>query len=221
MTTSCHSTLAIGLSALLTGCDPKEDDSPQPASVPAFPGKPVPPVGNTGLPDSLIPDSINTYRPELGRAATVRQFPFNSASPPTAGLKLSSILYNGKTVRTHQYDEQGRLAQRKDCYTNGVQIFRQFSCACGMDGVTEVAQQLNKEAPVVEGYPRRSDLLPSAPVMFARPASTAAGNRAGFRWELKQRKVRYEDAAYLLMEIGREMRSVAISPWGHRLGIWK
>lgn len=153
-------TLIIGLFVLLTGCKPKD------GNVTVLPA--TPPVGKTGLSDSLTPDSINAYRPEFGIATTIRQFPFGSASRPTTGLKLSTILYNGKTVRTYQYDEQGRLAQRKDYYTNGIQIFMQFSYAYRMDGVIKIISQLNKEAPVVEGYPRRSDLLPSATIVFTR-----------------------------------------------------
>lgn len=167
-----YSILTIGLFALLIGCNPKEDNSSQPIIAPVLPGTPVPPVGTTGLSDPLTPDSINAYRPEFGLATTVRQFPFGLANQPATSLKLSSILYNGKTVRTYQYDQQGRLAQRKDYYTNGIQIFRQFSYAYGMDGVAEITSQLNKEAPVVEGYPQKSDLLPSATIVFTRPTDS-------------------------------------------------
>lgn len=172
MVTKFYSTVTIGLLALLTGCSPKGDNSSQPIITPVLPGTLVPPTGTAGLLDPLIPDSINTYRPEFGRATTVRQFPFGLADRPTTSLKLSSILYNGKTVRTYQYDEQGRLAQRKDYYTNGIQIFRQFGYSYGVDGVAEITSQLNKEAPVVEGYPKSSDLLPSATIMFTRPADS-------------------------------------------------
>ncbi|AQG80426.1 hypothetical protein AWR27_14495 [Spirosoma montaniterrae] len=76
------------------------------------------------------------------------------------------MLYNDKTVRSYRYDEQRRLAQRTDYYTNGIHIVRQFTYRYGVNGILSIDSQLNKEAPVVEGYPQRSDLIPSATVAF-------------------------------------------------------
>ncbi|WP_461041714.1 hypothetical protein [Spirosoma harenae] len=151
---------------VLVGCHPKQDDQLQLVIPPTSPVASTTSTAATTLSDPLVPDSITFYRPQLGKATTDAQFPFGLTNQPTTNLRLAALLYKGKTVRSYQYDPQGRLTQRTDYYTNGLQIFRQFSYSYGQNGIATITAQLNKEAPVVEGYPKRSELLPSATVSF-------------------------------------------------------
>lgn len=167
--------LIICVFTLLIRCNPKVDSSTQPLVTPVSPVTSVTFTGATNLSDPLIPDSITSYQPQFGSANTIRQFPFGLADQSTTRLRLINMLYNGKIVRSYRYHEQGRLAQRTDYYTNGVQIFRQFNYSHGVNGIVSINSQLNKEAPIVEGYPKGSDLLPSASITFTPTTDSLSG----------------------------------------------
>lgn len=124
--------------------------------------------------DPLLADSINAYRPRFGDATTVRLFPFGVTGQPTTPLRLMKVSYNGRVVRSYQYNDQNRLAERTDYYTNGIQIYKRHTYNYDDTGLIRVATRINKDAAYVEGFPKTNDLLPSATVTYIPKSDSIA-----------------------------------------------
>ena len=174
MSRNLYLPLTVCLTALLISCNPEMNDSGQQGMAPVSPAVSVTSLLSTESSDPLIPDSIVTYRPPFGNGNTVRQFPFSLVNQPATTVRLTQLIYNGKIIRNYAYNDQGRLAERTDYYTNGIQVYKKFAYSYGMNALTGSTSQLNKEAPYVEGYPQKSDLLPSTSTTYVSMADSIA-----------------------------------------------
>ena len=156
--------ILVGLYSLWS-CRPQKEETEQ-SVPPVYPNAPI------EVPNSAIADSIDFYRPKLGITATVRQFPFSSINQPATTLRLMKLLYNGKLLRTYQYDEQSRLKERTDFYADGTHIYQTWSYSYEANGAVRINTLLNKEAPFLEGYPQRNDLVPGSVITYVSTADS-------------------------------------------------
>lgn len=175
MVKSFFLSLPVGLSVLL-GCN-SEPDNLQPSDL-VLTQEPSLSEASARQTNPMGLDSMDAYRPALGPANTARQFPFGSAAQRPTGPRLTKVSFNGRTIRTFQYDGQGRLSERTDYYTNGVQIYRKFAYTYGPNGPERINSFLNKEAGYIEGFPKQSELRPSATITFAANSDTVAQLKA-------------------------------------------
>ncbi|MVM35728.1 hypothetical protein GO755_37280 [Spirosoma sp. HMF4905] len=128
---------------------------------------PFPSTKNTGKSSRSMPDSIASYQPVFGAAGTARQFPFGQLNQTNTTLRLKKVTLNGKLWITYQYDDQNRLIERTNYYTDGQHIYVQLSYSYTSNGLVQVASKLNKEAPFTEGSPKNNDLLPSRTIAYS------------------------------------------------------
>jgi hypothetical protein len=160
--------LILPVSALaLLSCNPKTADQ--------LIVSPVTPTTSTGTSSRSMPDSIATYQPVFGTAATVRQFPFGSSNQVNTTLRLKQVTLNGKLWIAYQYDAQNRLIERTNYYTDGTHIYFQLSYSYTNNGLVQIASKLNKEAPYVEGSPQNNDLLPNRTIAYSPVDKGLAG----------------------------------------------
>ena len=131
---------------------------------------PIPPVTpappSPTLIDFTVPDSINIYRPLFGNVATARQLPFGSATQPVSKVRLISVMNNGKLACIYQYDNEGRLSERINYYTDGTHISQKINYSLKAGSIATLSILLNKEAPYVEGYPRGNELITSSTINY-------------------------------------------------------
>lgn len=145
--------LPVSLLALLS-CNPKTDQTTI---------TPTPPTGSL---DASMPDSIATYQPVFGAVGTARQFPFGPSNQVNTTLRLTQVTLNGNVWITYKYDAQNRLIERTNYYTDGTHIYFQLTYTYTSTGLVQVASNLNKEAPFIEGSPQTNDLLPSKSITY-------------------------------------------------------
>ncbi|GAB4034141.1 hypothetical protein [Spirosoma gilvum] len=146
------------LATLQLSCTSRVDNSVQPTETPDSQSMTMSARSSA---DPLVPDSIAAYRPTFGNASTVRQFPYSATNQPGIGIRLTKVLYNGRPIRTYAYNEQGRLTDRTDYYTDGTHIYKTFSYTYQAGKPVNIVSQLNKEANSTTSYPRNNELRPS------------------------------------------------------------
>ncbi len=165
--------LPVSLSTLF-GCHPNQESFSAPIIPPDSAQEATVLVATAKQANGLAPDSIDAYRPAFGASSTVRQFPYGLATRRAEGPQLASVSFNGRIIRTFQYDGQGRLTERTDFYTNGIQVYRKFAYTYGPNGLERINSFLNKEAGTVEGFPKQSELRPSTTVSYASASDSLA-----------------------------------------------
>lgn len=142
------------LAGLQMGCQSRGDEPVQPDQQLAL-------AATRQSSDPLLPDSIATYRPTFGAVNTVHQFPYSVTNQPNTSLRLTRVLYNGRPIRNYVYNDQARLAERTDYYTDGTHIYKKFTYSYETGKPARIVAEINKEVNSLTSYPRNNDLRPS------------------------------------------------------------
>lgn len=150
--------LLIGLLAL-GGCKPEKSGIFFITPEPVFEVKRNP----------LAVDSINAFRPVLGDADVVRQFPFGLAGKPTGTLRLSEVSktfgsFPDKTV--FQYDILGRLSTSTDYIETDVRLEKRTYQYNGSTSLPNTFTEINGIK--IYGYlpPLKDELVPSVSTKY-------------------------------------------------------
>lgn len=148
-----------------------------------------------------LADSIDHYCPTFGTTNTTLQVPFGSAKQSSSALRLHRVFYNGKLIRTYQYNGYGKLSKRTDYYTDGIHIRAFYTYNYESSGLVQTSIKLNKNISVVSGYPQTNDLVPSSIITYTPNTKHGAWLEKKVLTKSVQSNDQLSDTSYLGFDI--------------------